>query len=116
MDALIRRLVLHGGSRVRQLQRHKASCRQRFKCLICLVVLSSIISIIISIPLFDTVDWEEEYMEAKDLCVRVLASCGREELARFLADKHSYFEGTIRLCHEAEMQQVRERGDYSWYI
>lgn len=60
---------------------------------------------------FDTVDWEEEYVEAKDLCVRVLAGCGREELARFLADKHSFFEGTIRLCHEAEMQQVRKRDD-----
>lgn len=33
-------------------------------------------------------------------------SCGREDLARSLADRHYYMEGIVSLCHAAEIRQV----------
>lgn len=55
-------------------------------------------------------EWQSAYVEAKALCVRVVAACGREDLARSLADKHGYLEGTVALCHEAELQKVNDMG------
>lgn len=52
------------------------------------------------------VDWQEEYKAAKVLSVHVVAGCGRDDLARSLADEHEYSDGTISLCHEAELRQV----------
>lgn len=52
------------------------------------------------------VDWQEEYKAAKVLSVRVVAGCGRDDLARSLADEHEHSDGTIALCHEAELRQV----------
>ncbi|CAM9379052.1 unnamed protein product [Scytosiphon promiscuus] len=51
------------------------------------------------------VEWQGEYLEAKALCVTVVAACGREDLARSLAAKHGYLEGTVSLCHQAEMRK-----------
>lgn len=52
------------------------------------------------------VEWQGEYIEAKALCVKVVAACGREDLARTLATKHGYVGGTVTLCHEAELRKV----------
>lgn len=54
----------------------------------------------------NTVDWQGEYNVVKALAVRVVASSGNETLARSIADTHGFYEGTVSLCHEAEMRQV----------
>eukprot|EP00752_Nemacystus_decipiens_P010372 g9242.t1 len=51
------------------------------------------------------VEWQGNYLEAKSLCVRVVAAFGRDDLARSLADKHGYLDGTVALCHEAELRK-----------
>lgn len=53
------------------------------------------------------VEWQAAYRDAKALCVKVVADCGRDDLARSLAAKHGYLEGTVALCHEAELRKVK---------
>lgn len=58
--------------------------------------------------------WQTDYGQAKALVVRVVAACGREDLARSLADEHRYLEGTVGLCQEAEIREVRELLNYTY--
>lgn len=55
----------------------------------------------------DTVEWQNAYTAAKALAVESASRCGRKDVARSLADEHNYLEGTVQLCHMAELLQVR---------
>lgn len=53
-------------------------------------------------------EWQAAYDSAKALAVGAANACGREDLARSLADQHEFLEGIVSLCHAAEMRQVGE--------